>query len=296
MNKKLLLFFVLFFSCCFAVNAAEISTNDNPIKDKVTKKSCILNPEFKQIQENSSRAYKIYKNDSGIYVIEVNAKKESLVPVVVDNLETNEFVYNTYEPKFVFNTGFFDPKNQKTVSYIIIDGKIVANPKDNESLMNNAALKPHLGKILNRSEFRILQNEKGNITYDICPHDYKIEDGYKLKHSIQAGPMLLPDLRLEEEFFILKRDGKIISESASSLHKYARTAIGIKENKVYVFIIPNEAPMNLKEVAELAKSLGMEKAMAFDGGGSTSFDSKELHVISEKDNQARKLKSFLMLK
>ncbi len=306
MSKRLFVFFVLFcsFSCsAFAVDNvlnAENSTLEDQIIDKhykeINKRSCKLNPSFIQVPESSSRAYKIYKNDLGVYVIEVTAKKEALTPVVVENLETNESVYNRLEPKFMVNTGFFDPKNQKTVSYIVIDGEIVANPKDNESLMANAALKPHLAKILNRSEFRILEDEEGNISYDICPHDYKVEDGFKLKHSIQAGPMLVPDLRLEEEFFILVRDGKIISESASSLHRYARTAIGIKENKVYIFIIPNEAPMNLKEVSELAKSFGMEKAMAFDGGGSTSFDSIELHIISEKDNQARKLKSFLMLK
>lgn len=306
MKKKLFVFFVIF--CSFVCSAyasnnvanTESSTVNNQAVEKqhkeISKKSCVLNPDFKQIPESSSRSYKIYKNDIGVYVIEVTAKKEALTPVVVENLETNESVYNRLEPKFMVNTGFFDPKNQKTVSYIVINGEIVANPKDNESLMANAALKPHLAKILNRSEFRILEDKDGNILYDICPHDYAVQEEYKLKHSIQAGPMLLPDLRLEEEFFILVRDGKIISESASSLHRYARTAIGIKENKVYIFIIPNEAPMNLKEVSELAKSFGMEKTMAFDGGGSTSFDSRELHIISEKDNQARKLKSFLMLK
>ena len=54
--------------------------------------------------------------------------------------------------------------------------------------------------------------------------------------------------------------------------------------------------MTLEEVADLTRKWGMEKAMAFDGGGSTSFDTQELHIISEKDNQARKLKSFLILK
>ena len=108
--------------------------------------------------------------------------------------------------------------------------------------------------------------------------------------------MLVPDLRLAEEFFILQRDGLTISESASCLHKYARTAIGIKENKVYLFIITGEAAMTLAEVADLAKKWGMEKAMAFDGGGSTSFDSQELHITSEEKGQGRKLKSFLMLK
>ena len=54
--------------------------------------------------------------------------------------------------------------------------------------------------------------------------------------------------------------------------------------------------MTLEEVADLTRKWGMEKAMGFDGGGSTSFDSQELHIFSEKDNTARKLKSFLILK
>ena len=246
----------------------------------------------------ASCPYKIVQEPKGVYVIEVISSKSrvKLQPVIVSNLETNFDVYKRLHPRFVVNAGFFDPKNQKTVSYITIDGKIVLDPKQNENLMNNAALKPYLPKILNRSEFRILENEKGKILYDIASHNDAVPEGYKIKHAIQAGPMLVPDLKLEEEFFILKRDGKIISESASSLHKYARTAIGIKENNVYIIIVTNDAPMTLEEVANFARSLGLEKAMAFDGGGSTSFDSQELHIISEKDNQARKLKSFLMLK
>lgn len=242
--------------------------------------------------------YKIIEDSEGVYVIELNSAKvkDKLVPYIVDGLETNLDVYNATGAKFVVNTGFFDPKNKKTVSYVVMDEKVVLNPKDNENLMGNKALESYMGKILNRSEFRILEDKDGNILYDICPHDYAVPEEYKLKHSIQAGPMLFPDLRLEQEFFILVRDGKTISESASCLHKYARTAIGIRENNVYLFIITNQSPMTLAEVADLARRWGMEKAMAFDGGGSTSFDSKELHIISEKDNQARKLKSFLILK
>ena len=55
----------------------------------------------------------------------------------------------------------------------------------------------------------------------------------KLIASAQAGPMLLPDLRLEEEFFVVKNaEGRVIRESASVLHKCARTLIGIKEKEV----------------------------------------------------------------
>ena len=254
-------------------------------------------PNFAYAKRDNSQ-YRIIQDPDGVYVVQILSSKvkDRLVPYVSDSLETCSDVYKNTGAKLVVNTGFFDPKNQKTVSYIFIDGKLVASPEDNENLMNNSAIKPFLDKILNRSEFRILQDSKGNILYDIARHNDKIPDDYTLKHSIQAGPMLFPDLNLEDEFFVLVRDGKIISESASALHKYARTAIGIRDNNVYLFIVTTKAPMNLSELADLTRKWGMQKAMAFDGGGSTSFDSQELHVISEKNNEARKLKSFLILK
>lgn len=253
---------------------------------------------FTQMRASAVCPYRIVQDPRGVYIIEINTAKAKgkLIPVVVEGLKTNEEVFKELNPRLIVNAGFFDPKNQKTVSYVTIDGKEVLNPNDNENLMGNDALKPYMDKILNRSEFRVLQDEKGKYIYDIAQHNDPIPEGLTLKHSIQAGPMLFPELKLEEEFFVLKRDGKIISESASSLHKYARTAIGIRENNVYLFIITNEAPMNLEEVADLTRRWGMEKSMAFDGGGSTSFDSLDLHIISEKNDTARKLKSFLILK
>lgn len=242
--------------------------------------------------------YRIVEDPEGVYVVEINTLKDKhkLIPYYVENLKTNAEVYKETNALLVVNAGFFDPKNQKTVSYVVINKDIVLSPKNNENLMQNKVLAPYMNKIINRSEFRILQDIKGRIKYDIAPHNEQPKDGFEIKHSLQAGPMLFPDLRLEEEFFVLTKNGKIVSESASALHKYARTAIGIKNNNVYLFIVTTKSPMTLKELSELTRRWGMEKAMAFDGGGSTSFNSKELNIISEKDNQARKLKSFLILK
>ncbi len=248
--------------------------------------------------KRSAAKYNIVQDPDGVYVVEILSSKvkNNLVPYVTDTLQTNSEVYKSTGARLCVNAGFFDPKNQKTVSYVVINGETAATPEDNENLMQNSALEPYLDKILNRSEFRILEDMQGNLMYDIARHNDTIPEGYKLKHSMQAGPMLFPELNLEDEFFILVKDGKIISESASALHKYARTAIGIRDNNVYLFIVTTRAPMSLEELADLCRKWGMQKAMAFDGGGSTSFDSQELHIISEKNNEARKLKSFLILK
>ena len=53
--------------------------------------------------------------------------------------------------------------------------------------------------------------------------------------------------------------------------------------------------MSLEDVSIYAKNLGLEKAMAFDGGGSTSLDYDIFHIVSEKDLAGRKLKSFLII-
>jgi hypothetical protein len=54
----------------------------------------------------------------------------------------------------ILNAGFFDPANQKSTSYVVINGQLVADPQDNERLVNNPKLKSYLNLIFNRTEFR----------------------------------------------------------------------------------------------------------------------------------------------
>lgn len=238
----------------------------------------------------------ISENIPGIIVVQINTDKlkNKIKPYYVEHLATNREVFDLTKAVLVVNAGFFDPKNEQTVSYVTVNGNVILNPHNNKSLIENHSLKPHMNKILNRSEFRILSNND-KIKYDIAPHNAPVEAGWVIKHAIQAGPALLPEANLEEEFFVLKKDGKIISESASSLKKYPRTIIGIKNNNIYLIIATTKAPITLPDAAAYAKELGLEKAMAFDGGGSTSIDYKDLHIVSDKDSTARKLKSFLII-
>lgn len=213
-------------------------------------------------------------------------------------LMTNKEVHDEIGAKLTVNAGFFDPKNQKTISFVYNDGILLESPIENENLVFNETIMDNWDKVSNRTEFRVTM-QGGLLKYDIAPHN----DAYKgrLIASGQAGPMLLPELRLEEEFFIVKNnEGKVIRESASVLHKTARTLIGIKDGNVHIFIVTNEHPMTIYEARDLCKSYGMEKAMAFDGGSSTSIDFKdEIHVTStgiKTDDTGRRLKSFLIVK
>ena len=232
----------------------------------------------------------------GIYHIVIPHDKK-IEFVSKDKLTTNAEVHKETNAVLTVNAGYFDPKNHKTISFIYNDGILLESPIENENLVFNDIIMDNWSKVSNRTEFRITcQSDK--IIYDIAPHN-DIYKG-KLIASAQAGPMLIPNLRLEEEFFILRNnDGKIIRQSASVLNKAARTLIGIKNNEVHLFVVTNKHPMDIYEARDLCAKYGLEKAMAFDGGSSTSLDYKDIHVTSiglENDDTGRRLKSFLIVK
>lgn len=243
--------------------------------------------------------------DDGIYHIILSGEKikKQIQFVSSPTLITNKEAHNKSGSQLTINTGFFDPKNQKTISYIINDTQIIEDPIFNENIMSNPVLRQNMKKILNRSEFRILDCD-GKLKYEIAQHNSKVDFLCSIQQSAQGGPQLLPNLRLEEEFFIVKdKDGNIIRESASVLHKTARTLIGIKTveggvQEVHIFIVTNEHPMDIYEARDLCSSYGLDSAMAFDGGSSTSLNYKNINVVSTQDtgDTGRALKSFMIIK
>lgn len=233
----------------------------------------------------------------GIYHIVVGqdkAKKKVKV-YASQSLESNVDIHKKSGAELTFNAGFFDPNNGKTISYVVMDGQTVEDPMFNEALLSNPVLRRNLPKIINRTEFRIIECDN-KYRYDIVPHNAKVDFTCNVKEAVQGGPMILPKLQLEEEFFVVKdENGNVVRESCSVLHKVARTVLGIKDGNLHILIITDEHPMDLYEVQELCKKLGFEKAMGLDGGSSTSMNYKDkYHVISIKgDGGGRLLKSFI---
>jgi len=245
--------------------------------------------------------------DNGIYHIVLKGEKikKKIKFVASPTLITNRDAHRYFRSKLTINTGFFDPKNQKTISYIVTKGQPSADPYYNENIFFNPVLINNLDKIMNRSEFRVI-NCNGRYSYDIVPHNTSHDISCFIENSAQGGPMLVPDLRLEEEFFIVKDGEKIVRESASVLHKTARTLIGIKNNEAHILIVTEKNPMTIYEAADLCKSLGLEKAMAFDGGSSTSLNYRRIQVVLGRTvtkgntdytkDSGRLLKSFMVIK
>lgn len=238
--------------------------------------------------------------DNGIYHITLKGEKikKKVKFVASEDLITNREAHIKSKATLTVNAGFFDPKNGKTISYVVTDRMTSADPMFNASLLANPFFRKNMNTVLNRSEFRVLQC--GNkFQYEIVSHKSAVPFGCSLITSAQGGPLILPELKLEEEGFIVKNsEGKVVRESASVLHKTSRTIIGLKgTDECHILIITDENPMDLYEVQKLCKDLQLDRAMAFDGGSSTSMNYKnEIEVVSLKgDGAGRMLKSFMLV-
>ncbi|MCK7484555.1 MAG: hypothetical protein MZU97_02665 [Bacillus subtilis] len=169
---------------------------------------CVISG-FKLQDKLDNKPVSFYSPEKGVYIVTIDTKNcpECVQPYVSDNLETVENIAKKTRAIAAINAGFFDPSNAKTTSYVIKDSTLIADPALNDRLMLNEKLKELLPSILNRSEFRILRCKDTNnfkIDFSITPHD-SISENCGIIHSIQAGPMLLPELRLEQESFVNKR-------------------------------------------------------------------------------------------
>lgn len=238
--------------------------------------------------------------ENGIYHIVLKGEKvkKRIKFVASEDLITNREAHIKANSTLTVNAGFFDPKNGKTISYVVTDRMTSADPMFNNALLANPFFRKNMNTVLNRTEFRVMQC--GNkFQYDIVSHKSNVPFGCALITSAQGGPLILPELHLEEEGFIVKNDdGEVIRESAYVLHKTSRTIIGLKgTNECHILIVTDENPMDMYEVQQLCKDKGLDRAMAFDGGSSTSMNYKnKIEVISKKgDGAGRMLKSFMLV-
>lgn len=236
--------------------------------------------------------------NDGIYHIILKGEKikKHVKFISSESLITNKEIHQRAKAKLTVNAGYFDPENQESISYVVSDRNTVDDPLVNENLLRNPFLMKNLDKILNRTEFRVVECDNRKFHYEIVPHKSSVDFGCNIITSAQGGPLVYPQLRLEEEAFIVKKDGEIIRESCSVLHKTARTIIGLKGDDAHILIITDEHPMDMYEVHDYVKSLGWDRAMAFDGGSSTSMNYLDKYeVTSVGDGAGRSVKSFLIV-
>ena len=78
-------------------------------------------------------------NKDGVYVFEINTKKygDKIKPVMTKKVVTPKKLYEDDCYDLVVNGGFFDVKNGKSVSYVVVDGETISDVNDNVQLVNS---------------------------------------------------------------------------------------------------------------------------------------------------------------
>ncbi|MBW4474645.1 MAG: phosphodiester glycosidase family protein [Stenomitos rutilans HA7619-LM2] len=228
-----------------------------------------------------------------------------VVPALSKTVETVEAIAQRQNAIAALNGGFFDPENQKSTAYVTLNGKLVADPQQNESLMSNPDLTPYLSKILNRTEFR--QYQCGNRReYAIALHSDAVPAGCQLVNALGGGPRLLPTMTAQPEGFVAEANGNMIRDALGSRQPNARTAIGVTRDRSLLWVMVAQKPgvagsgMTLPALAAFLKTLDVEEAMNLDGGSSSSlyYDGKTVYgkLDSAGKPVMRPVKSVLLVK
>lgn len=247
--------------------------------------------------------YKSYTlKTSIIHTLQIPTASHFLItPAISPQLDSLENFAQKHNAIAAINGGFFDPENGKSTSHVILQTQQVADPRQNDRLINNPNLTPYLPKILNRSEFR--RYRCGNIwRYDITLHTAATPNNCQLVDALGGGPSLLP-LNLVEEGFLAVVNGQTIRDALGSSQANARSAVAIKGNHI-IFVMVAQTPspssgISLPALADFLKTLGAQKAINLDGGSSSALYYKGKTIAGKLDKQGkpsqRPVKSVLLI-
>lgn len=246
----------------------------------------------------ASEKIKMTNKQPGIYVFKINTKKygNKIKPYMTPFLTTPQKVYEDNCFDLVVNAGFFDVKTGKSVSYVTIDEKMVADVENNKNLIQSLKKEGRLEGVLNRGEFRIMENKRHKLKFDIAFHDVPCPTGYKIKHALQSGPIVYPNMDLVKEGFVIYDENhKVKFQSADILKRRERTAIALRGKNLYIVVFTKEHKVDANELAEyMKKTIKAKKSLAFDGGLSTAINYKDVSIGSLGKRQ-RRVKSFLVI-
>ena len=233
---------------------------------------------------NGSRYYSFTLSNgttAHLVVSYIKSGKWRVRPNLAASTNTTSSVAALEKASAGINGGFFNLSNGLSASYLVLDGKTVADPHDNKALIENPKLAPFLEQIYNRSELRSLRSlsnkNSKELTYEIVPHNAPVPAGSVIVDSIQAGPQLLPTLRSEEEAFIRKNVDGTSTDSIGCQKPAARSAVGFTPDGYFLILAvsgkgqdPESTGITLEELADLMRRLGCRQALNLDGGSSTT--------------------------
>ncbi len=253
-------------------------------------------------------SYQTYEQgNSSVHVVTIPSDSNYIITPKISppgNLKTLASFVTEHNAIAAINGGYFDPKNTKTTSYITQEGNLVADPRLNERLIDNPNLKPYLGKILNRAEFRHYSC-KSKTHYDITFRYSPIPPNCQLEDAIGAGPRILPmDTSVKKGFIAYDDDGNVIRNAIGGTSPNARSAIALTEKEDIMLVMVAQSPgkkgMSLADLASFLRDLGAVKAINLDGGSSSAIHYQGKTFYGKVDREGnpiiRSLKSVLLVK
>lgn len=251
-------------------------------------------PPGQPLSDRHGATYYAFKTAYGsrvhLIVIDIDSTNWDLRPAVNATVDTTTHSGQSRSAAATINGGYFGLADGASVSYVVVDGKEEASPRRNPSLQVNPAISGTTrNAIYNRSEFRILVSGDGTNQVVVAHHDQPIPAGYKLLHSLQAGPRLLPELTVEKEAFVRKENGKTV-DVIRSRQMVARTAFGVTSDRRVLLVCveggeeqQGKGGATLLQLRQLMLDLGAVEALNLDGGSSSTM------YVSYPDSQGRSI-------
>lgn len=217
--------------------------------------------------------------------LSLNNARFVVKPIVAETRATTSSLTINSEALAGINGGYFNLTDGVSASYVVVDGKQVLDPTENQALVDNPRLKPFLAQIFDRSELRIygsIDTEATNFKGQVTPHGSPCYKEMKLISSIQGGPALLPSITSEKGAFVRREKNGKATDSIGTNRKAARTAVGLTGDGGIVLLVVEgsrgkefSAGATLKELAQLLKEIGCVEALNLDGGTSTTMVVKD---------------------
>lgn len=236
----------------------------------------------------SGFSYEYFSNEhlTSIHVLIVNPNEHLIVPVKAMgeeiSRETVVTLANRHGATAAVNGGFWK-LNGTPAGALKIDHQWFGTPIKPRGAIgwSNVNHKVMIDRILtNHSLTECAPECKIEVIPASNPPYTTSEEWNELEHIVGGTPVLVRNGNLIEDFSPEQTLESFL------VNKHARTAIGIKENGDWVFVVVDSSPhlpsggMTMKELSQLMLDLGCVEAVNLDGGGSSTMV-MEGRVINE---------------
>lgn len=229
---------------------------------------------FFLFSEGIGLSYEQFSDGSflSIHVLTVNPKEHVIVPVKADARETVRNLAARHGAVAALNGGFWKPDGSPAGA-LKINHQWLGTPFKPRGAIGWSLLKDKvlIDRILTNYSLQDCPSESRITVIPISspPHTTP-EEWEEVEHIVGGTPVLICKGCLIEDFSPEQTLESFL------FNKHPRTAVGIKENGEWVFVVVDGrfqgiyGGMTMKELAQFMLDLGCKEALNLDGGGSST--------------------------